>query len=211
MADERQSIARPATKADKARSLAAARGLIRPRDLTRCGVPASYIQRLEDAGVVERIRRGIYVNPAADLTVHETLLEVAMSVPRGVVCLVSALRYHGIGTQDPARVWLALPRGARTPAPDLRVQVVRLSPVTFEAGIEEHTIAGVRLRVYSPARTIADCFKFRRIVGLDIALEALCDGYRGRRFTLDEIWGYAEMDRVGRVMQPYLEILTCGI
>ena len=199
------------SKLDQAKRLAAGRGVLRPRDLVAHGLPAAYIRDLADEGLVERVRRGVYIRPDADLSIHESLLEVAVRVPSGVICLASALRFHGLGTQDPARVWLALPRGARTPARDLRLQVVRLSPAPFAAGVEEHPIAGVELHVYGVAKTIADCFKFRSKAGLDVALEALREGWRERRFTLDELWRYAELNRVARVMQPYLEMLTCGI
>jgi predicted transcriptional regulator of viral defense system len=199
------------SKLERARHLAAERGVLRPRDLVARGLPPAYLHQLQQEGLVEQVGRGVYIRPDADLTIHETLLEVAVRVPRAVICLVSALRFHGIGTQDPARVWLALPRGARTPARELHVQTVRLSPAPFEAGSESHTIAGVELRVYSPAKTIADCFKFRSKVGLDVALEALRDGWRERRFTLDDVGRYATLNRVARVMQPYLEMLTCGI
>jgi predicted transcriptional regulator of viral defense system len=204
-------MANAVSKLERARHLAAERGVLRPRDLVARGLPAAYIHQLKQEGLVEQVGRGVYIRPDADLTIHETLLELAVRVPRGVICLASALRFHGIGTQDPARVWLALPRGARTPTRNLRVQLVRLSPLPFAAGIEQHTIAGVELRVYSPAKTIADCFKFRSKVGLDVALEGLRDGWHERRFTLDELRGYAELNRVARVMQPYLEMLTCGI
>jgi predicted transcriptional regulator of viral defense system len=208
---EIQIMATAASKLERARALTAERGILRPRDLVAHGLPAAYMRALEDEGLVERVRRGVYIRPDADLTIHESLLEVAVRVPSGVICLASAVRFHGLGTQDPARVWLALPRGARTPARDLRLRVVRLSPAPFAAGIEGHPIAGVELRVYGVAKTIADCFKFRGKVGLDVALEALREGWRERRFSLDELWRYAELNRVARVMQPYLEMLTCGI
>ena len=131
------------------------------------------------------------------------------TVPRSVVCLISALRFHDIGTQLPAEVWIAVPRGTRVPrvsAPPLRV--VNVSPAVFDLGIEEHRIEGQTVRIYGPARTVADCFRFRSKVGLDVALEALADAWRSKHFNLDELRRVATKLRVQQVMQPYLEAIV---
>ena len=130
-------------------------------------------------------------------------------VPRAVVCLVSALHFHNIGTQLPAEVWIAVPRGTRVPrvsAPPLRV--VNISSTVFDLGIEDHRIEGQTIRIYSLARTVADCFRFRNKVGLDVALEALTDAWRSKRLDLNELNRVAKKLHVQRVMQPYLEMIV---
>ena len=145
----------------------------------------------------------------ADFTEHLSLAEVAKRVPHSVVCLLSALPFHRIGTQQPPDVWLAVERRAARPAsmnPQLRVG--RMSGPAFSEGIEERQIEGVRVRVYCPAKTVVDCFKFRNKVGLDVALEALRDGWRSRKVKMDDLVRFARVCRVEKVMRPYLESLT---
>jgi predicted transcriptional regulator of viral defense system len=130
-------------------------------------------------------------------------------VPHGVVCLLSALNFHGLGTQLPSEVWIAVDRRARRPAfanPPLRV--VRFTGKALTAGIEIHTIERQSVRIYNVAKTLADCFKYRNKIGLDVALEALGDAWRTRRFTMEEIDRFARICRVERVMRPYLEALV---
>jgi predicted transcriptional regulator of viral defense system len=143
------------------------------------------------------------------VTENHDLVVASVAIPSSVVCLVSALRFHNIGTQLPADVWIAVSRGARVPrlsAPPLRV--VNISPTVFALGIEEHRIERQTVRIYSVARTIADCFRFRNKIGLDVALEALTDAWRGKRLRLDELNRIAKKLRVQRVMQPYLETVV---
>lgn len=144
----------------------------------------------------------------AEVSENYSLILTAKRMPKGVVCLLSALRFHGLTTQKPFEVWMAIERGTRRPTvsvPPLRVHY--FSGEAFTAGIEEHEMEGVTLRVYNPAKTIADCFKFRYKVGIDVALEALRDTLKKRKATIDEIWHYAEICRVARVIYPYLEAL----
>jgi predicted transcriptional regulator of viral defense system len=146
--------------------------------------------------------------PDAELTEHHSLAEAAKRAPDGVVCLLSALRFHELTTQAPFEVWLAIPAAARTPKSNsLPLRIVRFSGNALTEGVEEHLVEGVPVRVYSPAKTVADCFKFRNKIGLDVALEALRETWRARRATMDELWRYAEVCRVGKVMRPYLESL----
>ncbi|HEX6122912.1 MAG TPA: type IV toxin-antitoxin system AbiEi family antitoxin domain-containing protein [Ktedonobacterales bacterium] len=194
--------------ADRTLQLAREMGVLRARDLARHGIAREYLTRLTQAGLLERTGRGLYVLPDAELTEHHSLAEAAKRVPAGIVCLLSALRFHDLTTQAPFEVWLALPSAARRPrpgAPPLRV--VRFSGPALTEGIEEHMIEGVRVRVYNPAKTVADCFKYRNKIGLDVALEALRETWRARRATMDELWHYAEVCRVATVMRPYLESL----
>jgi predicted transcriptional regulator of viral defense system len=199
----------PAAARDEILALARAQGVLRPRDLQAAGLRREGLQRLYRAGQVRRIGRGLYVLPDAELTEHHSLAEAAKRVPRGVVCLLSALQFHRLTTQAPFEVWLAIDRRTRLPRPDvLPLRVVRFSGEALHAGIEEHAVEGVPVRIYSAGKTVADCFKYRNKIGLDVALEALRDYLKERRGTVDELWGYAEICRVARVMRPYLEAMV---
>jgi predicted transcriptional regulator of viral defense system len=155
-----------------------------------------------------RARKALPVAADGEVTEHHTLVEVARLAPRGVICLLSALRFHGLGTQLPPDVWLAIPlKGWRPTLRDLPVRIVYMSGAAFHEGVEIHALEGVPVRVTSAAKTVADCFKFRNKVGLDVALEALRD-YRGARRDLEELRRSAKVCRVDRVMRPYLEALA---
>jgi predicted transcriptional regulator of viral defense system len=181
-------------------------GVLRPRDLDAHGLPRIYLSRLRERGLLQRVGRGLYVLPNADISEHHTLAEACKRVPHGVVCLLSALRFHGLTTQSPSEVWLAIGNKAWRPRVDYPpLRFVRFSVRTLEAGVEEHSIEGVLVRVYNPAKTVADCFKFRNKIGLDVALEALRDCRRQRTCTNDELWHYAKICRVTNVMRPYME------
>ena len=194
--------------ADRTLQLARELGVLRSRDLARHGIAREYLTRLVRAGRLERTGRGLYVLPDAELTEHHSLAEAAKRVPAGIVCLLSALRFHDLTTQAPFEVWLALPPTARRPHPEWPpLRVARFSGLSLTEGVEEHVIEGVRVRVYNPAKTVADCFKYRNKIGLDVALEALRETWRERRATMDELWHYAEVCRVATVMRPYLESL----
>jgi len=181
-------------------------GLSRPVDLERRGVPRARVYELARAGLVERRGRGLYVAKGHRYTANHALAQAAKRVPGGVVCLLSALRFHGLTTQQPAEVWLALPGKARRPRLGYpRLRVARFSGAALSGGIETHLIEGVRVRVYSAAKTVADCFKYRNKIGVDVAVEALRDCRRQRRCTNDELWHYAKICRVANVMRPYME------
>ena len=182
--------------------------IVRPRDLARYGIPIATLRQLCLQGKIRRAGRGIYVLPNADPTEHHSLAEASKRVPLGVVCLVSALEFHRLGTQAPFEVWLAIDRKARRPQVDYPpLHIVRFSGAALTEGVDERTIEGLPVRIYDPAKTIADCFKYRNKIGLDVALEALRDGLREHKFTTDELWHYAQVCRVSRVMQPYMEAL----
>jgi predicted transcriptional regulator of viral defense system len=183
-------------------------GIVRPRDIEAIGFPREYLVRLHRRGKVNRPSRGIYTLPDANVTEWHSYAEVAKRFPEGIICLLSALAFHEMTTQSPASVWIALRKGARTPAqasPSLRI--VRLSGPSLAGGIENHTIEGVRVRVYSAAKTVADCFKFRNKIGLDVAIEALKDCLRHEKAGVNEIYGYAKICRVSNVIRPYMEAL----
>ena len=174
------------------------------------GIHTGTLTRLARTGALERIGPARYQLVAnRRITEHHDLVVVASAVPASVVCLMSALRFHGIGTQLPHQVWIAVPRGCRVPRlqfPPMRV--VNLSPALFDIGVETHRIEGVDVRVYSVARTVADCFRFRNMVGLDVALEAVSEAWRGKRLNLDELDRIGRRLRIQRVMQPYLEMVV---
>jgi predicted transcriptional regulator of viral defense system len=197
------------TRTDNILELVKKAGMLRPRDLDPYGIPRTYLSRLCTAGKLQRISRGLYVLPENIATEHHSLAEVGKRVPKGVVCLLSALRFHELTTQAPFEVWLAIGEKAWRPRmeyPPLRI--VRFSSTTLRAGIEEHQIEGVTVQVYSPAKTVADCFKYRNKVGLDVAIEALRECWRSRRCTMDDLWHFAAICRVRNVMRPYLESIA---
>jgi predicted transcriptional regulator of viral defense system len=182
--------------------------IVRPRDLEALGIPREYLLRLHRQGKLSRTGRGIYTLPDAAVTERHSYAEVAKRVPEAVLCLLSALAFHEFTTQSPAAVWIALGKGARKPAilsPSLRV--VRLTEPSLSEGVEKHTVEGVPVRVYSAAKTVADCFKFRNKIGLDIAIEALKDCLRQKKATINDIYRYAKICRVSNVIRPYMESL----
>ena len=184
------------------------------QDVVRAGIHTNALTRLVRAGQLERIARGQYSRPNRPITEHHGLAVAARAVPRGVVCLLSALSFHGIGTQLPAEIWMAIDRRARQPSlryPPLRV--VRFTGQALTSGIESHDIEshdieGQDVRIYGVAKTLADTFKYRNKVGLDVALEALREAWRERRFTFDELDHFSRICRVERVMRPYIEALV---
>ena len=184
-------------------------GLVRPCDLAPLGIPRVSLTRAVRSGQLERVGRGLYGLPGRKVSAHGSLAEVARRVPKGVVCLLSALRFHGLTTQAPFEVWLAIENKSFAPKLDYPpLHIVRFSGVALTDGIEEHIVDGVTVRVTSVAKTVADCFKYRNKIGLDVALEALREAWFGKRMTSDDIWRYAKVCRVANVMRPYLDSLT---
>lgn len=201
----------PATPTHEAQvlRLAKRRRLLRARDLAAHGLPTVALTRLVRAGKLERLARGMYGLPGASVSEHRSLAEVALRVPKGVVCLLSALRVHGIGTQAPFEVWLALPHRAAVPSlaqPQLRI--VRMSDRALGDGVKHIKVDGVAVPVFSAAKTVVDAFRFRNKIGVDVAIEALRDGWSKRKFSIDELWRHAEAGRMTRVMRPYIEAIT---
>lgn len=194
---------------DRAVELVRARGIARARDFTEAGVPLVYLRRLTQAGELVRLGRGLYQDPArAGEDIAHDLAEAARLVPSGVVSLVSALRHHELTTQLPHAVWMTIPHKARTPSPrTVRLEVVRATGLALTAGVERVLIEGVEVPVYGVAKTIADCFKHRKHVGEDVAIEALRDALRQRKTTVGELMQYAAIDRVAKRMAPYVRAL----
>jgi predicted transcriptional regulator of viral defense system len=197
------------TETDQILDLVKRLGLVRPKDLNQHGIPVIYLRRLLHRGELVQPARGVYAVTGHEPTLHHSLAMVSKRIPRGVVCLLSALAYHDIGTQLPSVVWLAIDQRSRPlVTTDLPAKIVRFSAQSLVEGVEEHSVEGVTVRITNPAKTVADCFKFRNKVGLDIALEALRDAWRKRKVTMVELGRFAATNRVTNVMRPYLEMLT---
>jgi predicted transcriptional regulator of viral defense system len=184
-------------------------GIVRPADLEIFGITRARLYSLVQKGLVERRGRGIYVARNHALTAEHVLAQAAKLVPSGVLCMLTALRFHGLTTQSPAEVWIALQEKARKPRLDYpRLRIVRFSGAALTEGIEAHSVEGVNIRVYSAAKTVADCFKFRNKIGIDVAVEALRDFSRMHRGGATELARFARICRVTRVMQPYLDAIA---
>jgi predicted transcriptional regulator of viral defense system len=196
------------SKTERVLKLVQQMGVVRPKDLALQGIAPVYLQRLCQRGVLTQAARGVYTSVEHKPTAHHTLAAACKRVPQGVICLLTALRFHDIGTQNPPDVWVAVDRKAKRPsAAGLPIRVVRFSGAALKEGVAERTIEGVKVRVTNPAKTVADCFKYRNKVGLDVALEALREGWRSRKTTANDLWRYAKICRVSNVMRPYLESL----
>ena len=182
--------------------------VVRSRDLEQHEISRVEISRLCKQGLVERVGRGIYRLTGAQVTEHQTLAEVGKSFPNGVVCLLSALRFHDLTTQAPFEVWIAIDVKAHLPRTSLPIKFVRFSGPALSDGVETHRMDGVDIKVYCLAKTVADCFKYRHKIGLDVALEALREGIESGRCVIDDIWHYANVCRVSNVMRPYLEVMA---
>lgn len=193
----------------KVLALARRKGILRVKDLHEAGIHPEYLRRLCEKGALIRVARGLYMPADAQPAANVSLAQAARRVPRGVICLLSALRFHDIGTANPFEVWMALDQGVRHPQveyPPLRI--VRFSGSALKEGVERYRIEGVRVTIYNPAKTVADCFKYRNKIGLDVAIEALRDCLRSRKCTRDHLWQYAKVCRVTAVMRPYLEAVS---
>lgn len=189
--------------------LAQTGGFLRAGDLLKQGIPTNTLTRMVAAGKLERVSRGVYCLPDQALSEHRSLAEAAIRVPQAVICLLSALQFHEIGTQAPFEVWLAMPNKLATPKLDHpAIRTVRMSDAALSAGKEMVNIDGVSVPIFNAAKTIADCFKYRNKIGLDVALEALREAWNEQKVTIDALWQYANINRVANVMRPYLEAIT---
>jgi predicted transcriptional regulator of viral defense system len=188
--------------------LARRKGLLRPCDLDDPGIPRIYLSRLTASGILEKAGRGLYHLPTHPNSEHESLAIVATRVPQAVFCLLTALQFHELTTQLPRQVWIALPQGSHVPRIEYPpVKMIQYSGAVFTEGIEINRRDQIELRVYGVAKTVADCFKHRNKIGLDVALEALRDARRQKKASADDLWRYAKICRVANVMRPYLEAI----
>lgn len=194
------------THAQRILRLASRRGLLRARDLARDRIPRATLSRLVERGQLTLVSRGLYALPGQTRSGQHQLAEVAARSRLGVFCLLTALRFHELTTQSPHEIWLAIPNKAHAPKLDYPpLRIVRFSGKALTEGIESHIVDGAPIRVYSVAKTVADCFKYRNKIGLDVALEALRECRRDNRASNDELWRFAKLCRVANIMRPYLE------
>ncbi len=189
--------------------LARNQGLLRARDVAVRGLPSVALTKLVREGRLTRLSRGLYALPDRQVSEHATLAEVASKHPNAVVCLLSALGFHGLTTQAPSEVWLAIPNKAHAPRMEYPpLHIVRFSGDAWTEGVEQHLVDGVPVKVTSVAKTVADCFKYRNKIGLGVALEALREAWKAKRVSMDDLWRHAQICRVAVVMRPYLESLV---
>lgn len=184
-------------------------GALRSRELQQRGFSRDQISNALSHGLIERLSRGLYSAADGDVTEHQSLLEVSKSVPNARICLLSALSFHNLTTQNPHEVWISIgPKDRRPAISNPRLRVLRFSGTALSEGLEEHQIHGVTIRVYSVAKTVVDLFRYRNKIGIDVALEALKEGWREKRFTISQLNEIARQCRMSRVMSPYLESLV---
>src|SRR5215831_20453794 len=196
------------TKAKRLADLVRRQHIVRAKDLKRARIPRNYLTRLVERGELQKLQRGLYTTESVPASEHISLLEVSRRVPKGIICLLSALAFHQIGTQVPNEVWIAIDVKAWAPRiTSPAVRIIRFSGKALHYEIQQRQIAGGKIRVYSPAKTVADCFKFRNKIGTELALEALRDCYRHKKATMNELFEAAKVCRVANVMRPYLESL----
>lgn len=194
------------TQRDLAVSLIGRHGIMRLSDLKNHGVNPATLARLVEEGVLNRFSRGLYELADAEIDAAHSLAEVAKRVPKGVICLISALQFHEITLQVPRSVWIAIGQKDRAPKIDYPpIRVVRFSGQALTLGVVTHEIDSVPVRIFNPAKTIVDCFRFRNKVGLDVALEAMRMGWRARKAKPDDIAKYAQALRIWSVVRPYLD------
>jgi predicted transcriptional regulator of viral defense system len=197
------------THTQRVLDLAQQKGLLRASDLQAIDAPRVVLTRLTAAGLLDKVGRGLYRLASHPGSEHEGLAAVATKVPQAVFCLLSALQFHELTTQLPRQVWIAMPRGSHAPRLDYPpIKMVQMAGKAYSEGVETVERDGVALRVYGVAKTVADCFKHRNKIGLDVALEALKEVRAKRLATADELWRYAKLCRVANVMRPYLEAVA---
>lgn len=198
------------TGKDKVLKIAKRKKVFRANDVdVDSNLSRKYIARLVKEGSLVKVGYGLYSLAEHGFTESQDLIEVAVKVPKGIVCLLSALRFHDLTTQNPFEVWIAIERESRIPkVENVPVRFFRFAPKVYQAGIETYFIEGVEIKVYSAAKTIADCFKYQKTVGLDVALEAMRDAWRKRKVTMDELYHFAEIRQVKKIMLPYLNTLV---
>lgn len=197
-------LVRPPSATELARKL----GVVRLRELVAAGVAKAAVLRLCERGELERVGRGLYALPGREVSEAEALVQVAKRVPAGVVCLLTALRFHDLTDQNPSQVWLAIDRKARAPTLDWPpLEVVYWSRAALDFGVVEKAIGCVKVRLTSPAKTVADCLKYRNKLGRDVAVEALRQ-YRVSRRSIDELFAAARVCRVEQTLRTYLEVMS---
>jgi predicted transcriptional regulator of viral defense system len=185
------------------------KGIVRPKDLAAKGIHRQYLKDLVQSGQLERIEHGTYVPADVEPTENHGLVLAARKVPHGVICLLSALQFHGLTTQLPSEIWMTIEAKAWQPKPkNVPIRFARNSGKAFTGGVQTHILEGFPVKIYSPAKTVADCFKYRNKIGLDVAIEALRDCINQKKATYAEIWEFAKICRVTNIIKPYMEAVA---
>lgn len=184
------------------------KAVVRPLDLAPLNIARTTLSRLCTQGIVQKVGHGLYRLADAEASEYDMLIEACKAVPNGAICLLSALRFHDLTTQSPHQIWMAIDVKARIPKTELPIKFMRFSGPALLQGVLTRKILGATIRVYSPAKTVADCFKFRNKIGLDVAMEALRESQSKKLYSMDELWKYAHICRVSNVMRPYMEAMT---
>jgi len=194
---------------EKIISLIKKRGLIKAKDLKSLNVSRNYLYKLTNEGILTRVSKGVYTLPEITYTEKKTFAEVTKKVPKAVICLISSLVFHNVTTQISNQIWIMLPTGSWNPKiKDLSLNVTYTKDDLYKKGIEKHTVNGVEIKVYNLAKTVVDCFKHRNKIGLDVAIEALQEIVKNKKCDLNEILTYAKINRVYKIMRPYLEMIS---
>jgi predicted transcriptional regulator of viral defense system len=184
-------------------------GMVKAMDIEASGISRNYLYTLNKEGLLQKKARGVYTLPDYPVTEHYDIIEITKRAPNAVICLISALSFHNITTQIPHEIWITVPRGSWRPNIDNPpLNLTYVSGEAYSYGIIEHEISGVGVKVYTPAKTVADCFKFRNKVGLDVAIEALKETWRSKKATMDEMMDAAKICKVSKIMRPYLEAIV---
>lgn len=196
------------TQAQSILNLAQQKGIVRPIDLKKIGIPRVILTRLTASGQLEKIGRGLYHLPDTYPSECESLNIVATKVPQAIFSLLTALQFHELTTQLPRHIWITMPQGSHTPQIDYPpIKMIQASDLAYSEGIEVHKHNQIPLRIYSVAKTIADCFKHRNKIGIDVAIEALKDAKKQKKVSADELWHFAKICRVTNIIRPYLEAI----
>jgi predicted transcriptional regulator of viral defense system len=184
-------------------------GVVRPKDLTGKGIHRKYLKDLTESGKLQRIERGTYVPADIEPTENHGLVMAARKVPHGVICLLSALQFHGLTTQLPSEIWMTIEARAWQPRlKNITIRFARNSGKAFSDGVQTHLLEGFPVKIYNPAKTVADCFKYRNKIGLDVAIEALRDCIKQKKAAYAEIWQFAKICRVTNIIKPYMEAVA---
>lgn len=198
----------PTTQAQRVLELVLTKGIVRGTELDRLGIHRMHLKRLVDRGLLVQRSRGIYEAAQPRMSEHDSVIEVVARAPKATLCLLTALCLHQLTTQNPFEVWIMIDRKARKPSINYPpIRVVRASGLALSKGVTAMKVDGMDINVTTVAKTVADCFKYRSAVGVDVAIEALRDAWRQKKASMDDIVAAAKIDRVATVMRPYLESL----
>ncbi|MCK4642552.1 type IV toxin-antitoxin system AbiEi family antitoxin domain-containing protein [bacterium] len=193
-------------KEDKVLKIVEKEGMITPKEIEKRNISRQYIYQLYRKGKLEKVSRGLYKLANSLFSQNEMLIAVANSIPAATICLLTALRFHDMTVQNSYRIWISIHHKSHSPRASIPLKIIRMTGKSLTEGREEYVIDNTKIFVYNPAKTVADCFKFRNKIGIDVALEALREFIDQKKGTIDELWRYAKIDRVQNIIRPYLEV-----